>query len=97
MCDIAIAEAIKAAHNRSGAPGRFIIYGCDNSDQSKGHYVVGLQFGEQRFQWKRNGDKLTVRCSWSISGDRQRKQATVKIEKLNENSIRESLATTRFH
>lgn len=65
-------DHIKEAHDKSGAPGEVLgFYGS-------GHYLVRLQYGACRFRFfsLRNPDRVRVVPSWTITGDRQRKQAT---------------------
>jgi hypothetical protein len=64
-------EHIKKAHNKSGAPGKVTGY------WGNGYYNVRLQYGYKPFRFFtcKNGC-VTVKPSWTIAGDRQRKQAT---------------------
>lgn len=68
-----ILDHIKEAHNLSGAPGRVTGY------FARGYYTVKLQFGVNMFRFLTHGagdPRVTVMPSWTIAGDRQRKQAT---------------------
>ena len=69
-------DAVKRAHAKSGAPGRFLAL-LEESQQ----YFVQLTHGVDKFKYHTRGNKLTVTCSWSIGGDYQRKQATVEMGK----------------
>lgn len=70
----AIIKAVKQAHNNAGAPGQFLALLPDS-----GQYFVQLQYGTHKFRYSIHDGKLTVRCRWSIAGDAQYKQSTVKI------------------
>lgn len=65
-------EALSEAHAKSGAPGRVTGF------WGSGHYGVEVQRGEvRRFRfWNLHDGRVRVFPSWSIAGDRQRKQAT---------------------
>lgn len=61
------------AHALAGAPGRVVGWWGD------GRYKVELQYGEKVFRFRTHGmadDRVTVFPTWTIAGDRQRKQAT---------------------
>lgn len=66
-------DHIVEAHSLSGAPGRVTGFWGD------GRYNVQLQYGTRKFRFKTHGPgdcRVTVYPSWSIDGQRQKKQAT---------------------
>lgn len=70
-------EALSEAHAKSGAPGRVTGFWGINIE-GVGAYGARLQSGWiQRFRFQHLQDgRVRVFPSWSIAGDRQRKQAT---------------------
>ena len=69
-----ILDLLRRAHIKSGAPGDIQYANTD------GLYRVKLQYGEKVFRWKLTADRkgVSVDCSWSIAGDKQRKRATYR-------------------
>lgn len=65
-------DLLKEAHYKSGAPGTVVGFYGD------GRYKVKLQYGERTFRFRTHPgiNRVTIYASWSIDGDRQRKQAT---------------------
>lgn len=65
--------AIRSAHIATGAPGDVLEIRCG------GTYLVACQYGRRVYRYSVNGDRVTVRCNWTVAGDRQRRQATRKL------------------
>ena len=67
-------EMIKRAHIKGGAPG--LVIGC----WYDGRYDCQLQYGKKRYRYQMtaDGQGVSVDCSWSIAGDKQRKRATYR-------------------
>jgi hypothetical protein len=67
--------ALIRAHARSGAPGDVVGFFAD------GRYRVRLQDGTFKvYPMLTYSDRVTVKTSWSIAGQPQRRQATAMIE-----------------
>lgn len=82
VTDLALFEAIRAAHDKTGAPGRVMTISRDARDSKSGNYLAQLQYGCAAYLWRLSADRsaVTVRCAWSICGERQRRSATVAVD-----------------
>ena len=81
VTDLALFEAIRAAHDKTGAPGRMTTITRDARDSKSGTYLAQLRHGRRAYLWRLSADHsaVTVHCAWSICGERQLKSATVAV------------------
>ena len=81
VTDLALFDAIRAAHDETGAPGRVIVITRDARGSKSGKYLAQLQYGRRAYLWQLSSDRssVTVHCAWSVCGERHLKSATVAV------------------
>lgn len=81
VTDLALFEAVRAAHDETGAPGRMTTITRDARDSKSGTYLAQSTNGRHAYLWRLSADHsaVTVHCAWSICGDLHLKSATVAV------------------
>ena len=81
VTDLALFEAVRAAHDKTGAPGRVMTISRDARGSKSGTYLAQSRHGRHAYLWRLspNRSSVTVHCAWSICGERHLKSATVAV------------------